>query len=620
MLDTLTQNAVALALAVAFCFTVTGVGLLVLKRLPATFASPWESLVISFGIGAGLTGVAVFALAAGQLLYPTALALFSILLLAVAAAGWRGTKLALSLTDLRPRGMVETASALLLLTLLAAALLLSLTPETGKDALIYHLAAPKIFLQHHGFRFIPGNPLAHGPFQTEMLFLLALFLKGEILAKLVNFAFFLALLLLIRQFAGVIPEPNDFPWLSMLIFAAIPTVFIETHAAYIDLATAFAVLSALYSFIVWHGRRERGWLLLCAFFTGVALASKLTTLIVPFTGVLGVLWVHRDNENGGEALRDLALFLLVTLLFGAPHYVKNWLLTGNPFYPFLYGMFGGRGWEQEQARLFDAWVLFFGMGRTPLDYLLLPWNLSIHARPDTGQFDGYIGPVFLILLPFLAGVKKPSFAARSVMVFSLLLFLFWASASQQLRFLIPILPLMAFLSGIVLTRYREQRGIALLLAAATAGCLMVNCRYDLGEFRKYSPLRVATGLESRDAYLERTLSPYRMYRFVNTDIPRDARVWCIFMKNWTFLCERDCFSDYMFEYYTLQKILASSATPEDVARQVKEMGFTHMMYDVNYITGEKSMLTPEEQALFTAYREKYLTLVKNDRYYYLYRL
>lgn len=616
----MTADAVALFSLIFLCFIFSGIGLLIRKTIPATFSSPGETLFFSFGIGTAVTGYAVFILASVHLLYPSALYALLALLLTAAVAGWRHAGISLSLNDLRPRGIVESVAATLLALLLAAALILALTPETGRDALIYHLGAPKLFLQRHGFFFIPGNPLAHGPFHTEMLFLLALFLKGDILAKLVNFAFFLAVLLTIRQFALTRMGRNAYPYLCMLIFATIPSVFIEAHTAYIDLAVTFSTLCALYAFLAWHDRKEHGWLLLCALFTGIALASKFTTLIIPFIGCLGVLLGHRDDEKSGPVFRDLSLYLLVTLLFGAPHYIKNWLLTGNPFYPFLYGIFGGRGWEPEQARLFDGMVLNIGMGRRAIDYLLLPWNLSVHAQLDTMLFDGVIGPLFLVALPFLAGVRKLPAATRFVMVYCLLLFLFWASASQQIRFLIPILPLLALLTGEVLTYYRGQKIAALILTAAVAGCLIFNANLDIRNFTRYRPTGVVLGLESRDAYLERNLSPYRMYRFVSTELPPDARVYLIYMKNWTFLCNRECYSDYMFEHYTLQKVLAGSATPEEVYRKIKGMGFTHVMYDVNYITGEKSMLSPEEKALFTAFQGKYLTLVKNDRSYYLYRM
>lgn len=619
MLDALIRNIASFALILLLCFTFAGCGILFLKRLRLTFSSDGEQLFYAFGIGASVTGYAVFALAAGQLLHPAALYSLLALLLALSCAGWRNAGISLSLGNLRPRGTVERIAATLLAILLGAALLLTLTPETGRDALVYHLAVPKLFLKHHGLYFVPGNISAHNPFHTEMLYLLALFLQGDVLAKLINFAFLLAILLGIRQFALHRLERNALPYLSMLIFAMIPSVFVEAHTAYVDLAVAFYTMAALFAFISWNSGRERGWLLLCAIFTGMALASKYTTLLIPFIGCLGVLWAHRDGEKGGAVFRDLSLYLGVTLLFGTPFYLKNWLMTGNPLYPFLYGIFGGNGWDPEQARLYDGMVLYIGMGRRLVDYLLLPWNLSIHAKLDTIIFDGVVSPLFLLVLPFLAGMRRIPAAMKIIMVYCALLFMFWASASQQLRFLIPIFPLLALLTGAVLSHYRESARVSLFLCAVVAGCLLFNAYHDGLHFLRFKPLGVVLGLEKRDAFLERNLSPYRMYRFVNT-LPADARVFLVHMKNWTFLCDRECYSDYMFEYYTLKKVLAASASPAEVHGRLKGMGFTHLMYDVNHVTGAKSMLSPEEKALFTAFQGKFPTLVKNDRFYYLYRL
>jgi hypothetical protein len=621
MFTALIQNLVILLLLLLLNWVFIGTGLLILKRLNITFSGTSEKLLPAFGLGAAITGYLVFLLAATQLLYPQAFYALLALLLPASAAGWRKSGGSLSLRNVSPpRGVVEWLAATLLVMLLGAAFIMALAPETGRDALIYHLAVPKLFLKHHGFYFIPGNAFANNPFHTELLFLLALFLKGDVLAKLIHFTFFLAILLGIRQFALRHSETTVFPYLSMLIFALIPSVFFEAHTAYVDLAVAFYTMSALFAYTTWHERQERGWLGLCAVFTGMALATKYTTLILPFIGCLGVLWGHRHDEKARPAGRDLFLYVAITLLFGAPFYVKNWLVTGNPFYPFLYGIFGGKGWEPEQARLYDAMVLYYGMGREAIDYLLLPWNLSFHAKMDTIFFDGVISPLFLCVLPFLAGVRKIPVTLKIIMVYCVLAFMFWASASQQIRFLIPIFPFLAILSGSVLTYYRRNKGLALLLSVAVVGCLTFNAYLDVLHFERFSPFGVVFGREEREAFLERTLDPYPMYRYVNDNLPPDAKVFLIFMKNWTFLCDRECYSDYMFEYYTLQKVLAASASPDEVYRRLKEMGFTHIMYDSNHVTGSKSMLSPTEIELFAAFQKKRLTLLKNSGDYYLFSL
>ena len=462
MLEAIIRNASTLVYLFLFCVTFTGIGLLIWKRMRLS-ASNGETLFFSFGIGMAVTGYAVFALAAVQLLYPAVLFSLLVLLLALATAGWYNSGLFTMQQVNLPKGIVERLAAGILLIVLGAALLLALTPETARDALLYHLAIPKLYLKHHGFYFVPGNVFANYPFHTELLYLLALFINGDILAKLINFTMLPVILLGIYQFASRKMKNNSFPFLSMLIFAMIPSVFVDTHMAYNDLSTTLYSLCGFFAFLTWNERKEQGWLILFAFFTGMVLANKYTTLIIPFPGCLGVLWSHRSSEKGRDAMRDLAIYVSITLICGAPFYLKNWLLTGNPFYPFLYGFFGGRGWDPEQARLYDGMVLYMGMGRRIIDYLLLPWNLSIHARIHSIIFDGVIGPLFLIVLPFLVFIRKKDTSTKVILVFSLIFFLFWASASQQIRYLFPIFPLLACLAGLVISHYRGNRGMSLIL-------------------------------------------------------------------------------------------------------------------------------------------------------------
>jgi hypothetical protein len=88
-----------------------------------------------------------------------------------------------------------------------------------------------------------------------------------------------------------------------------------------------------------------------------------------------------------------------------------------------------------------------------------------------------------------------------------------------------------------------------------------------------------------------------------------------------YLCDRPYYSDSMFESYTIQKILGQSATPEDVCAHLREGGFTHMLYDINYVSGEMSTFSEQEKDLFFAFKEKCLVLTNAEKErYYLYRL
>ncbi len=104
-----------------------------------------------------------------------------------------------------------------------------------------------------------------------------------------------------------------------------------------------------------------------------------------------------------------------------------------------------------------------------------------------------------------------------------------------------------------------------------------------------------------------------MYRFVNQELPPESRVFLIYMKNFTYLCDRACYSDAMFETHTLQKVLRRSTSPAEVRDHFKTYGFTHLLYDETYLLSDLSPLSPEEKSLFLSFRESYLALVKTKR-------
>lgn len=620
MQTTLVQQGITILLLTLWCLTTIGVGRLWLSGTAIRFASRGEELFLSAGTGFVITGYSVFLLGVTGSLETSSMFLLLISLALISMAGWlRPLRTAPAAPT--QRCVWERLAAVLLGILLLADIFLVLTPEMGKDALIYHLAVPKLYLLHHGFYFIPGNAFAGYPLLGEMHYLLALFLQNDILAKAMNYALLCGTLCGIGLFARHVLQNQQFPRLSMLIFVSIPSVFATSHAAYNDLFVTFFTLAAIYSFFRWSEHRLTAWLILCGLFSGSAAACKYTALLATPLGCLGILWLAYRNGNGTqEALRRLALYVAAAFIAGSPFYLKNWIVMGNPFYPFFYGLFGGRGWDPDQARLYELFIRSLGMGRNLWDYLLLPWNLSLRAKMDSPEFDGMMGPIFLLTLPFLAALRRWETPLRMILVYALLTFLFWASSAQQIRYLIPLFPILALVVGSILTRYRSRKMIFGLLLCIVAGSLAFNGYHIARGFIKINPLGVAVGHESRDHFLSRTLPPYAMYRFVNQALPPDARIFLIYMKNYTFLCDRDCYADAMFEAHTLQKILREEASPDRVRNRLKAAEFTHLLYDEHYLLGEPSPLSAEEKQLFLAFQNSHLRNVRQEGSYRLYRL
>lgn len=513
---------------------VIGLGLLVTRRFGNLFSGFGEKVFFSAGLGFAIAGYSVFILGALQLLNPVALGALIILLVILALAGWYLSRPLPDRKDLsvKPDSGIEKAAAVLTAAGLAACLLLTLTPETGKDALIYHLAVPKLFLKHEGFYFIPGNIFSHYPLLNEMLFTAGLFLRGEIVAKGMHFIALLFVMLGVLQFSRLKTVGNSYPWLSMLIFLSIPSVFLTAPLAYVDLFFTWYAIGALLAYLQWFNQGKRAWLILCGLFSGLALAGKYNGLFLPFLGCLGILWAaHYKRESGQGALRNIFLYAAVVVIAGCPFYIKNFIMTGNPLYPFFYSIFGGPAWDLKQARLYDQFVWRLGMGREWIDYLLLPWNLSFRAAMDSLNFDGVMGPVFILTLPFLFAIRGIPVNVRIILIYAGLMFTFWTFSAQQVRYLFPVFPVFSVLTGWVLDRARIQNLLFISLVVLTAGSLGYNGSSITKYLHDTKPLGAAIGLEDRESYLGRRVPSYRHVQIYQPGAPRGCEnIFCVHEK------------------------------------------------------------------------------------------
>ena len=201
------------------------------------------------------------------------------------------------------------------------------------------------------------------------------------------------------------------------------------------------------------------------------------------------------------------------------------------------------------------------------------------------------------------------------------MFLFWAGSAQQIRYLIPVFPCLAITTGYIISTYRRQKILFTLLILSVVTGLGMNGYHIAKDFIKIKPLRYVTGREDRNAFLSRVIPSYDMFRYINTHLPQDAKIFLIYMKNIGYLCDRNYYSDSMFESYTLQKILQRSVSPEQVCDGLTEKGFTHILYDIRYILGEYSSFSENERSLFIAFNNRFLKQVKIDKnIYYLCRI
>ena len=623
-MDIVSQHIIDLGILAGLTLTAGGSGRLLLLQTGIPFASLGENAIFATAVGFGALSYAVFLLGAFHLLYAISIYVLLGLFFILAVFGWFTSRRTIAAPPL-PKNIAsnfDRIAGILLLIALIADLLFVLTPAVGKDALSYHLAVPRQYLSFHGFYFIPGNLFSNYPLNGEMAFMIGLALRGDILAKGIHYVMALLTLSGVWLFTKQHTANTSFVFLPMLIFFTIPSVFLNAHLAYTDITLTCYVFLAVFAYVNWLNRHHSGWLVLSAVFTGFAASTKYSGLFLPFLGCLGIFCASRNNRWAiKRALYFLGLYLAVTIIIGSPFYIKNWIFTGNPFYPFFYAIFGGKGWDLEQARVYDLFLQNLGMGRRLLDYLLLPWNISFHSQMNSPRFDGVLGPIFILTLPFAVGIRNMPLSVKVSLTCAGFMFLFWAGSAQQIRYLLAVFPFLAITTGYIVSYYLKRKPVFAVLILIVVTGLVINGYHIAKDFNKIKPLRYITGHEDRDAFLSRVIPSYGMFRHINTHLPEDTKLFFIYMKNLGFLCDRNYYSDSMLESYTLQKILKQSQSSEDVFAFLNEKGFTHILYDIRYILGKYSTFSEKESALFLTFQNKFLKLIKSDKnIYYLYRI
>ena len=572
-----------------------GLGALALRRLKLTGMTRLERLLLSGGLGAGLASLILLGLGLAGLWQPQLLR----------GICFFGTPLCLALALLDARrgreeppaaaagphlGPLQGAALCLLLLAAVMNILATAAPETFYDALVYHLALPKLFLLRGRIGPIPENAFSGFPQGVEMLYGLALSLSNESLAALLHCSFGMAAALavwaLLRRYAS-----RDAGILGALLFYLSPIVLYGSWQSGNDLGGAFYLVLALSAFSLAEG--SPAWPVLAGMFLGLAMGVKYT--FVPMAGafVLTAFWL-RKRAGAPTALKEAAGMATVAAAVSMPWLVKNVFFFGNPLYPFLNGLMGWTSPADWKNFLADAHsrdlILTFGTAAGWKEFLLLPWTISVHSR-DLGDWPGLS---FLLFIPwafFLRwGISREDQAVPPAWTALALLsaagYLGWCLTSDIARFLVMALPFASCLAALAIVRAPlpgrlRQASWALAILSSLYG-FQVTFKMGLDYFSgRWSQI---IGAQSRSDYLKTDRMAYGVpyyaaMGFINTALPQDAKVLFLGEPR-GYYCERDHIAATVFDHNPFWDAARAAQTPEELSARLKKLGVTHLFVSV----------------------------------------
>jgi hypothetical protein len=586
-----------------------------------------EDFLFSVGLGLGMVSLGTLALGLLGLLNRW---LFWALLVTLVALNARSIKALV--TRLRPRrgnGISSQFSMFLLgflcITFLLA-LLSALTPPAAWDALVYHLEGPKTYVDAGRVVWVPDNFHLSFPALTEMLFLCGMLLKGDVVPHLVHLAFWALTVAAVYAFSRK-HFGGHVPLLAAALFAAIPTAVTVAAWAYVDLALAFYSFLAFFAVVNWlDDRSTLRWLLVAGALCGMALSIKytgFTALAVVVT--LALLGTMRGKSRGGRSFSAILVMVLVALAVGSPWYLKSLVYTGNPIYPYV---FGGQGWNE----LRNAWLTSIGVKVSPLQLLLLPWDITILGTQGTTAFDATISPYFLALLPLLVVVPRERRILLPLALSASITYVLWIAAGAvtystfvfRTRILLPCFVPLSVLAAYVVDALkqldRKQFSLQRFVLLALGLGLAVNLVTQGLSFLALDPLRFIVGAESRQDILNRQLADghYEVIQYINTALPPTTKI-LFFWEPRSYYCQRDCLPDVVFDHFS--QLAVRSPDASYIADVLRSDGISHILVNERWLAmaGQDNLFTTTQRQVLEDLVARYLDPVyERDGLYTLY--
>jgi hypothetical protein len=493
---------------------------------------------------------------------------------------------------------VEGPLVVLLGVLVFSTILLSCVPPISKDALVHHLAVPKLYLEHKGIFEIPSMPFSYYPMNLELLYMVPLYFGNDIVPKFIHFGFALLTSYLIygylKRRLNVVSA-----LLGTLFFLSLPIVVKLSISAYVDLGLMFFSTGALLFMLKWleSGYQSR-FLVLSSLFTGLAMGTKYNGLICFVLLTLFVPYIRSRSAPGHErktvkSLGNAVLFATIGLLVFSPWMIRNYLWTDNPVFPLYDHWFNPQSMRGQESVGFLAYRATV-YGESWWEIVLLPVRIFFQGRDGNPQyFDGQLNP-FLIFLPFFAFLRiksDPSPLRREKRILLAFTVLFLAvvlfTSGFRIRYVVTVIPPLVILSvfGVrkMVDAFDTWRMCGWRIAGLAVAVIVMffafylNARYIVDQYRYVDPLSYLTGKYSRDQYIAKYRPEYPAMQYINSRLDPDAVVLFLFLGDRGYYCERKYVLDMAYNRSILQEVVAHVDSPSDIFLGLRDKGITHLL-------------------------------------------
>ena len=450
-----------------------------------------------------------------------------------------------------PRNVWQRLGSLLITAYIVVILLIylvsALAPETTFDSLNVFLYFGRLFNEEH--RILDITPIrTNTSFYSMLLCSFSLSIYGAGIAKLLIFSIAVAGLRLVQvvtdRFAG-----NGAGRWAIIILLGVPSFTWTATVTTSDCQVMFFTLCMVTSASFLLTSRNWSWAYVAAITGGVAAGVKYHGLMSAalLAAVIVVVWSaaalrrRYGKTNAKPAVlpfrvRPLAVAVLVYLVIASPLYVRNYLSTGDPLFPFLHQYLPSKVMSVEQevtllrSNLHESMHFKGGL----LEAMLLPWRVTMEGN----RIQTPIGPTFLMAAPLVLLVRRWSIGTVLFAFFAVLWALIWQKTSVIGRHFPTAAVTLAVLCAFARSRFATTSRAGSISAGVLATLWIISAYLSLPAFTnrwfpgwclavREVPGSVVFGEQTEDDYLYRHTRALPMTQLINElNLPQRTRMIC----------------------------------------------------------------------------------------------
>lgn len=213
-------------------------------------------------------------------------------------------------------------------------------PPFGWDCLNYHYTFPVEWIKNANL----NNPLvvsddpfpSYYPINGSLFFLWLIFpLRNAFLADIGQLLFFIISFLAVFSISRKLGLNKEYSFFAAYLFVIIPNFFKQLQIGYVDIMVGGLFLAALNFLLALKEEFSLKNFILFALTYAIFIGIKTTALPYSIFLLFPFLFLVFFNKRYSslKKLVFLFLFILIVLFFGGFNYLRNFTLTGNPFYP-----------------------------------------------------------------------------------------------------------------------------------------------------------------------------------------------------------------------------------------------------------------------------------------------